>query len=70
MTPALSLRVSGGEYEYPRYFFSNISEDILQILRDACDAIGVRDRNSRPHVITVARRESVAILDAFIGPKG
>lgn len=63
-------RVSGGKYEYPRYFFSNFSKDILQIFREACDALGVRHRNSRPHVISVARRESVAILDAFIGPKG
>jgi hypothetical protein len=62
-------RVSKGRHQYPRYFFTNLSEDILQIFRDACDAIGVRHRNSKPNVISVARRESVAILDAFIGPK-
>jgi hypothetical protein len=62
-------RVSGGKYEYPRYFFTNLSEGILQIFRDACDAIGVRHRNAKPNVISVARRESVAILDGFIGPK-
>lgn len=63
-------RVSSGKYEYPRYFFTNSSDDILQIFRDACDTKGVRHRNSKPNVISVARRQSVAILDTFIGPKG
>lgn len=62
-------RVWNGRYEYPRYFFSNMSTDILQIFRDACDAIGVPHRNSRPNVISVARRDGVAALDAFIGLK-
>lgn len=62
-------RVWNGRYEYIRYFFTNSSEDILQIFRDACDAIGVPHRNSKPNTISIARREGVAMLDAFIGPK-
>jgi hypothetical protein len=41
-------RVWKGRYAYPRYFFTNSSDDILQIFRDACEAIGVAHRNSRP----------------------
>jgi hypothetical protein len=62
-------RVVRRKYAYPRYFFTNTSKDILQIFRDACDAIGVAHRNSKPNTISVARREAVAALDAFVGPK-
>lgn len=62
-------RVWSGKYQYPRYFFSNRSNDILQIFRDACDALGIRYRNPKPDTISVARREDVAALDAMIGPK-
>lgn len=62
-------RVWNGKYAYPRYFFTNMSGDILQIFRDACDAIGVAHRDSKPTTISIARRADVATLDAFIGPK-
>lgn len=62
-------RVWNGKYAYPRYFFINNSGDILQIFRNACDAIGVDHRNSKPNTISVARRNAVAALDAFIDPK-
>lgn len=61
--------VRGKRYEYPRYFFTNASADIQQIFRDACDLIGVQYRQDGPRNISVARRESVAVLDEFIGPK-
>ncbi len=61
--------VRGKRYEYPRYFFSNRSSDIQQLFRDACDLIGVDYRQDGPWNISVARRESVAALDEFIGPK-
>jgi hypothetical protein len=57
------------KYACPRYFFTNTSTDILQIFRDACDAVGIRHRNTKPTAISVARKEDVAALDAFIGPK-
>ena len=62
-------RVWGDRYRYPRYLFTNTSKDILQIFRDACDTIRVEHRNSKPDTISVARRNSVASLDAFTGPK-
>jgi hypothetical protein len=37
--------------------------------RDGCDLIGVEYRNNRANSISVARRDSVAKLDAIVGPK-
>jgi hypothetical protein len=61
--------VKGRWYEYPRYQFSNRSDDIRRIFTDTCDLIGVQWRPWGPYHISVARRESVARLDEFIGPK-
>jgi hypothetical protein len=60
---------NGQRHEYPRYFFSNESADIRSIFLAACAEIGVDARHNRHNSISVARRESVAILDGFIGPK-
>jgi hypothetical protein len=64
-------RLADGDrwYEYPRYFFSNESADILRLCGEALDQLGVAWRFSRPNAISVARREAVARLDEFIGPK-
>jgi hypothetical protein len=62
-------RVQGGKYEYPRYFFSNRSADIHAIFRHACDLLGVRWRQNNEWNTNVARRDDVAFLDTFIGPK-
>jgi hypothetical protein len=56
-------------YEYPRYFFSNESGDILRLCGDALDRLGADWRYSRPNMISVARRAAVARLDQFVGPK-
>ena len=56
-------------YEYPRYQFSNESRDILRLCGEALDRLGVEWRFSRRNVISVARREAVARLDEFVGPK-
>jgi hypothetical protein len=56
-------------YEYPRYQFSNESGDILRLCGEALDRLGVVGRFSRRNVISVARREAVARLDEFVGPK-
>jgi hypothetical protein len=56
-------------YEYVRYQFTNRSEDIKRIFCDACDALGVEWRVMNSETISVARRDSVAKLDAFVGPK-
>jgi hypothetical protein len=59
----------GKEYGYVRYHFANESTDILQICGAALDQIGAEWRYNRPNSISVAKRDSVALLDTFIGPK-
>jgi hypothetical protein len=56
-------------YEYPRYMFSNRSLDIQRIFTDACDRLGVRWRPDGPWQISIARQESIAILDEHVGAK-
>lgn len=56
-------------YAYARYFFSNRSDDIRGIFCDTCDRIGVEWRQDGPWNVSVARRDSVAIMDRYIGPK-
>jgi hypothetical protein len=63
------VTVNGKRYEYPRYTFCNASEDIRTLFCDACDLIGVEWRQMNARNISVARRDSVALLDEFIGPK-
>ena len=57
------------EYEYPRYFFSNLSADIRRLFCDHCDLLGIRWSLSNPRNVSVSHRDSVALLDSFIGPK-
>ncbi|MFF3888335.1 helix-turn-helix domain-containing protein [Streptomyces sp. NPDC001914] len=71
-----TTRVVGGEpkrYEYPRYFFTNVSDDIRQLYTDTLDRLGVEwthcTRHGNPYNISVARKASVALMDAHVGPK-
>lgn len=57
------------EYAYTRYMFVNHSPEIRRFFVDACQAIGVESRPSNRYAISVARRESVQILDELVGPK-
>ncbi|TCC05235.1 transcriptional regulator [Kribbella soli] len=59
----------GKRYYYPRYMFSNESEDIRKILTDALDQLGIAWRQPRRNAIAVSRREAVAVLDTFVGAK-
>jgi hypothetical protein len=63
------VTVKGKEYAYPRYQFSNRSDDIRKLFTDACDRLGVRWRPWTRYHVSVAQRESVAVLDSLIGPK-
>ena len=63
------LRDGDRWYVYSRYFFVNHSADIHRLCGEALDRLGVEWRFSKPTTISVARRESVARLDTFIGPK-
>ncbi|WP_049651555.1 helix-turn-helix domain-containing protein [Kitasatospora sp. MY 5-36] len=61
-------------YEYPRYFFTNTSTDIIGLFTATLDAVGVQWKASIPRPtgqvnISVARKDSVALMDAHIGPK-
>jgi hypothetical protein len=56
-------------YEYPRYLFVNQSADIHRLCGQTLDRLGVAWRFSKPTTISVARREAVARLDVFVGPK-
>jgi hypothetical protein len=71
-----TTRMVGGErkrYEYPRYFFTNKSEDILKLYSDTLDKVCVEWKITRrgkdPYNVSVARRESVALMDRHVGPK-
>jgi hypothetical protein len=56
-------------YAYPRYLFSNESRDIMALCQAALDRLGVDWRMARPNMLSVARKEAVARLDEFVGPK-
>ncbi|WP_329032674.1 helix-turn-helix domain-containing protein [Streptomyces sp. NBC_01725] len=56
-------------YEYPRYFFTNRSADILRLFTDTLDTLGVAWRKANAQNISVARKASVALMDAHVGPK-
>jgi hypothetical protein len=58
------------EYAYPRWFFSNRSDDIRRLFCDTCEAVGVRWTQSNPRNISVSHRDSVALLDEWVGAKG
>jgi hypothetical protein len=58
------------EYAYIRYFFSNESADIRGLFCEYCDCLGIRWTQSNRRNISVAHRQSVALLDNFVGPKG
>jgi hypothetical protein len=66
------VRTVAGEpkrYEYVRYQFSNRSADIRAIFAEVCARLGVETRPSNDYNLSVARRSSVAILDALVGAK-
>jgi hypothetical protein len=63
------VRVKGRAYAYPRYQFSSRSDDIRQLFVYACELLGVAWRPWGRYHVSVARRESVELLDRFVGPK-
>jgi hypothetical protein len=63
------VRRPSGVYEYPRYMFSNRSADIRAIFTLACERAGIECKPTNAWMIAVSRRESVELLDSFIGPK-
>ena len=68
---AITKRVKGVEtrYEYPRWQFTNHSDDIRALCGLALDQADVAWRRSSPVTISVSRRAAVARLDELIGLK-
>ncbi|RYB91936.1 transcriptional regulator [Nocardioides oleivorans] len=67
-----ATRVVAGEkrrYDYPRWQFTNASEDIIGLCTWALDLIDVPWRRSARRVVSVSRREAVSLLDGLVGPK-
>lgn len=64
---------NGKRYEYPRYFFTNKSDDIRRLCTDTLAKVGVQwtvlARGSDPFNVSIARKASVALMDAHVGPK-
>lgn len=55
-----------GKHVYGRYFFTNSSEDIREIARDALRHLGITPRQPNETNLSVATRRDVALLDQFI----
>lgn len=67
-----TTRIIGGErkrYEYPRYFFTNKSDDIRRLFTKALNTVGIEWKRSNAYTVSVARKASVALMDAHVGPK-
>lgn len=63
-----SINTGRGGWRHPRYSFSNRSDDIRAIFCAACDRLGLR-WTTAPHRVYVSRKDDVARLDEFVGPK-
>jgi hypothetical protein len=55
--------------DYPQYFFDQVSDDIRRIFCEACDRLGIEYTWSKWKTVSIARANSVAVLDSFVGPK-
>ncbi|WP_235734834.1 helix-turn-helix domain-containing protein [Nocardioides alcanivorans] len=67
-----ATRAVAGEpkrYDYPRWQFSNRSDDIHAICQQALDTAGIPWRRSSALHTSVSTRAGVAALDELIGPK-
>jgi Homeodomain-like domain len=58
-----------GGWSHPRYAFANASHDIRAIFCVTCELLGLRWTASAGRTIYVSRKDDVALLDLFVGPK-
>lgn len=63
------INTGRGGWVCPRYSFSNRSEDIHRIFRDACDLLDLHWTRAGKDTTYVSRKADVAKLDRFVGPK-
>jgi len=59
----------GRVYTYSRYCFKNRSRDIMRIFCDHLDLLEVDWTLTDAEQAQIARRDAVAKLDEFVGPK-
>ncbi|MFC6285648.1 transcriptional regulator [Nocardioides sp. GCM10027113] len=67
-----ATRTVGGvrtRHDYPRWMFSNRSEDIMSLCTATLDAVGIAWRRPRSTCVAVSRAADVAALEALIGLK-
>ena len=57
-----------GGWSHPRYSFTNTSTDIRAIFCATCDLLSLRWTSAK-RTIYVSRKDDVALLDLFVGPK-
>lgn len=57
------------QYAYPSYAFSNMSNDVMGILKDACDQLDIAWRRPKFRSVWTSRGGAVAAMDSFVGPK-
>ncbi len=60
---------NGNRYEYPRYMFSNRSDDIRGLFAEACDRLGIASRRMNRWNQSVNDRDGVRRLDEIVGAK-
>jgi hypothetical protein len=54
---------------YPRYFFTNMSDDIRRLYCLVCDALNLQWTSTNKLTIAISKRKDVEYLDSVIGPK-
>lgn len=64
-----TVRGEAKRYEYTRYLFVNESAEIRDLFTDALDRLNIAWTPNRRNCVSIARRDSVAHLDEFVGPK-
>jgi len=64
-----TIRHPKKSYVYPRYLFSNRSDDIRRIFCEACDRLEIHWTVMNATDISIARRKAIEFMDEFVGPK-
>jgi hypothetical protein len=54
---------------YPRYTFSNESDDIRKLFTDTVEKLGLNWTTANHHNVAISRREDVEWLDKYVGVK-
>jgi hypothetical protein len=55
--------------DYPRYFFMNMSDDIMKLYTDTVEKLGLRWTQTNSRNVAISKREDVAWLDKYVGAK-